>query len=71
MWLCHTNSANTFPMPTPRDFDVFKRLADLPSSSKKKAVEVAVDYSVPDVATYVVDARRVRGSAVLERLKLG
>ena len=22
MWLCHMNSGNTFPMPTPRDIDI-------------------------------------------------
>lgn len=69
IWLCHMNSGNTWPMPHRRGIDVFRRIPDYPvmRSGKpvKKVVELVVDYSVPNIAEFVVQVRRMRGSDVL------
>lgn len=70
IWLCHMNSGNTWPMPHRRDTEIFRRIPDYPvrPSGKpiKPVVELVVDYSVPNIAEYVVEVRRMRGSEVLE-----
>ena len=70
IWLCHMNSGNTWPMPHRRDTEIFRRIPDYPvrRSGKpiKTVVELVVDYSVPNIAEYVVEVRRMRGSEVLE-----
>ncbi|WNZ81617.1 DUF7002 family protein [Pseudomonas sp. P108] len=70
IWLCHMNSGNTWPMPHRRGTEIFRRIPDYPvkRSGKpiKTVVELVVDYSVPNIAEYVVDVRRMRGSEVLE-----
>lgn len=70
IWLCHMNSGNTWPMPHRRDTEIFRRIPDYPvrPSGKpiKPVVELVVDYSVPNIAEYVVAVRRMRGSEVLE-----
>lgn len=72
MWLCHMNSGNTFPMPFPRDETIFKRIDDYPVNRRnnptKNIVEVLVDYSVPDIASHVVEVWRMRGSARISRI---
>src|ERR1700739_1038563 len=72
IWLCHMNSGNTWPFPHLRDSSVFRRISDYPArrSGKpvKKVVELVVDYSVPDIANYVVEVRRMKGSDVLETI---
>ena len=63
LWLCHMNSSSTWPTPHTRGADVFQPISRYPAL--RPVVEVAVDYSVPSVADYVVAVRRMRGAAVL------
>ncbi|MFW3895257.1 DUF7002 family protein [Pseudomonas bharatica] len=69
IWLCHMNSGNTWPIPHRRGADVFRRIADYPvkPSGKpvKTVVELVVDYAVPNIAEYVLEVRRMKGSNVL------
>lgn len=69
IWLCHMNSGNTWPMPHRRGTDVFRRIPDYPvnrsGKPEKKVVELVVDYAVPNIADFVVEVRRMRGSEVL------
>ncbi|AKK65932.1 hypothetical protein QYY62_05445 [Xanthomonas campestris pv. campestris] len=68
-WLCHMNSGNTLPIPHWRDENTFKRIPDYPVNRVgrpvKDVVELVVDYSVPDIATHVVDVTRVKGDTKL------
>ncbi|MDF2792427.1 MAG: hypothetical protein K0S85_180 [Pseudomonas orientalis] len=70
IWLCHINSGNTWPIPHRRGADVFRRIADYPvkPSGKpvKTVVELVVDYAVPNIADYVLEVRRMKGSNVLD-----
>jgi hypothetical protein len=70
IWLCHMNSGNTFPMPTKRDLSVFKRIGDYPAkkdgSPAKNVLEIAVDYSIPDIGRHVVQVRRMRGAETIQ-----
>jgi hypothetical protein len=70
IWLCHMNSGNTWPIPHRRDRDIFRRISNYPvrpsGTPLKNVVELVVDYAVPDIADYVVEVRRMRGSEVLE-----
>ncbi len=75
VWLCRMNSGNTWPVPHKRGMSDFKRISDYPTKQKSGApatevVEVVVDYSIPDVAAYVIEVRRMKGNAVLEHLPL-
>ena len=75
VWLCPMNSGNTFPMPHARGFETFQRIADYPTkrdglSPQKEVVEVVVDYSVPDMAEFVREVRRIKGKDVLGTLPL-
>ncbi|CAI8794541.1 DUF4238 domain-containing protein [Pseudomonas chlororaphis] len=69
IWLCHMNSGNTWPIPHRRGMDVFRRIPDYPvkrsGNPVKKVVELVVDYAVPNIAEFVVQVRRMRGSEVL------
>lgn len=60
IWLCPMNSGCTKPMPHKRDEFTFSRIPDYPYNfwrSRRKrgerVVELAVDYSVPDIAEHV------------------
>ena len=60
VWLCPMNSGCTKPVPHPRDETIFARISDYPYDywrAKRKrrecAVELAVDYSVPDIHNHV------------------
>jgi len=74
VWLCHMNSGTTFPYPTKRGPDAFKRIADYPTRKSgapvKAVVEFVVDYSVPDIADHVVEVRRMKSREVLRQLDL-
>lgn len=75
VWLCRMNSGNTWPVPHPRGMDDFKRISDYPTKVRsgaphKEVVEVVVDYSIPDIAEYVVEVRRMQGRTVLGQLPL-
>ena len=69
IWLCHMNSGNTWPIPHRRGTEVFRRIEDYPvrpsGSPAKAVVELVVDYAVPNIAEYVVEVRRMKGSEVL------
>ncbi|KNZ33522.1 MAG: hypothetical protein AD742_06445 [Methylibium sp. NZG] len=72
-WLCHMNSGNTFPMPTPRGMASFKRIPEYPTKQRsaapaKPVVEVLIDNSIPDIARHVIDVRRMRGAVCLGKL---
>ncbi|WP_054079163.1 MULTISPECIES: DUF7002 family protein [Pseudomonas syringae group] len=73
IWLCHMNSGNTWPIPHRRDTEIFRRVPDYPVKRSgrpaKNVVELVVDYSVPDIADYVVEVRRMKGSEVLEVIR--
>lgn len=63
LWLCHMHSGNTRPAAQPRGIDTFQRIHAFPPF--KPVVEVAFDYSLPDVETYVVDVRRMQEKQAL------
>lgn len=69
IWLCHMNSGNTWPIPHRRGAEVFRRIPDYPvkpsGSPTKTVVELVVDYAVPNIAEYVVEVRRMKGSEVI------
>jgi hypothetical protein len=69
IWLCRMSSGNTWPMPHRRDTEIFRRIPDYPvkRSGKpvKDVVELVVEYAVPNIADYVVEVRRMKGSEVL------
>nr|WP_281718920.1 hypothetical protein [Pandoraea apista] len=74
VWLCPMNSGNTFPMPHPRSLETFQRLANYPikrsGAPEKEVVEVVTDYSVPDIAEFVIEVRRMQGANVLGTLPI-
>jgi Family of unknown function (DUF7002) len=59
--LCAINSGCTIPFPHNRGLDTFRRMADYPYASRKRnrdpIVELAVDYSVPDIRDFVIEVR--------------
>jgi hypothetical protein len=70
------NSGNTMPIPHPRDDSTFLRIADYPYDywrRKKRVrgeriVELAVDYSVPDLSQHVTRVVVMRGRVVEREL---
>jgi hypothetical protein len=75
IWLCPMNSGNTFPIPHFRGKDTFRRIEDYPVKSKggapaKEVVEVVADYSIADIAKYVVQVRRIQGETILGEFSL-
>lgn len=75
IWLCPMNSGCTKPIPHPRGKETFKRISDYPYGhwrAKRKrgerAVELAVDYAVPDIAAFVSRVSRMKGEEELEVL---
>lgn len=72
IWFCPINSGCTKPFPHPRDEQTFRRIPDYPYSNWRKrrkrgerVVELAVDYSVPDVATFTRRVLRMQGDQEL------
>jgi hypothetical protein len=72
IWLCPINSGCTKPFPHPRGKKTFQRISDYPYAEWKtkrkrgeRAVEVAVDYAVPDAAKFVTRVVRMKASAEL------
>lgn len=75
IWLCPMNSGCTKPIPHPRGIATFRRIADYPYAAYRakrkrgeRAVELAVDYAVPDIVKFVTKVVRMRGDTELEIL---
>lgn len=75
IWFCPMNSGCTKPFPHPRDENTFRRISDYPYANWRKrrapgerVVEIAVDYSVPDIARCVTRVIRMQGSRQLDTL---
>jgi hypothetical protein len=75
IWLCPMNSGCTKPFPHPRDENTFRRIPDYPyfhwrrrRPRGERVVELAVDYSVPDIARFVIRVMRMRGGHSLGTL---
>jgi uncharacterized protein DUF7002 len=69
IWLCPINSGTTKPFPHPRGKNTFSRISDYPYSAWRAkrprgeiVVELAVDYAVPDIATFVKRVVRMKGN---------
>lgn len=78
IWFCPINSGCTKPYPRPRDEKVFQRIGSYPYAhwrprrrKQDRVVELAVDYSVPDIADHVkrvvVKRRDVEIATLFER----
>lgn len=72
IWLCPINSGCTKPYPRNRDESVFARIDDYDYAGWRKrrrkgerAVELAVDYSVPDIRNHVKRVVVKRGDTVV------
>jgi hypothetical protein len=70
--LCPMNSGCTKPYPHPRDETTFRRIPEYPYAERRRrkprgerVVELAVDYSVPDIAKFVTGAMRMQGDQIL------
>jgi Family of unknown function (DUF7002) len=64
------NSGCTRPFAHPRGRDTFKPIAEFPFDQRRNrgsnaVVELAVQYSVPDVRDFVVDVKQMKGDVVL------
>lgn len=75
VWLCRMNSGNTFPVPHPRGLVDFKRIPDYPTKKLsgaplKEVVEIVIDYSIPDIAKFVIEVRRMKAKEIIETLSL-
>ena len=75
IWFCPMNSGNTWPVPHPRDESTFQRIPDYPydywrrkRKRGERVVELAVDYSVPDLRQHVTRVVVMRGTTVEEEL---
>jgi hypothetical protein len=55
------NSGCTIPFPHKRGLETFRRIAEYPYAARKRnrdpIVELAVDYSVPDIRDFVIEVR--------------
>lgn len=67
IWLCPINSGCARPFPQRRGAGTFRRIADYPYSHWRakrprgeRAVELAVDHAVPDIASQVTRVVRMR-----------
>ncbi len=77
IWLCPMNSGCTKPYPHPRDEQTFRRIPDYPYSHWRKRrrrgeriVELAIDYSIPNVASFVTRVLRMQRDRELGTLRL-
>lgn len=77
IWFCPMNSGSTKPYPHPRDEHTFERIPDYLYSYWRKrrqrgerVVELAIDYSVSDIADFVTRVIRMQGSQELGALTL-
>lgn len=75
IWFCPINSGCTKPMPAPRDLSTFLQITDYPYATWRKrrkrgerVVELAVEYSVPDVWRFVTRVTEMRGGTELSTI---
>jgi hypothetical protein len=75
IWLCPMNSGCTKPFPWPRDKTAFSRIPDYPylhwsnrRPKKDRVVELAVDYSIPDIVEHVRRVVVKKGSTIIGEL---
>ncbi|MGY8666257.1 hypothetical protein Q3C01_28450 [Bradyrhizobium sp. UFLA05-109] len=77
IWFCPINSGSTKPFPHPRGNTTFSRIPNYPYAMWKKekkrprgerVVELAIDYSVPDVKKFVRRVVRMKGNDDLQVL---
>jgi hypothetical protein len=75
IWFCPINSGCTKPVARERDEATFARIEDYPYAHWRKkrkrgerVVELAIDYSVPDLAKHVSRAATVKGTTELKVL---
>jgi hypothetical protein len=73
IWFRPMNSGCTKPFPHPRDESTFRRVPDYPydywrkrRASGERVVELAVDYSVPEVTQFVIRVIRMHGHRQLD-----
>lgn len=77
IWFCPMNSGCTKPYPHPRDEKTFQRISDYPYSywrsrrvRGERVVELAVDYSISDVAQFVTRVVQMQAGRELAALSL-
>jgi hypothetical protein len=72
--VCRMNSGSVFPYVQPRGVADFMTIADYPTKRSgaplKPVVEVVIDYAVPDIARFVLEVRRMKGSETLAPIPL-
>jgi hypothetical protein len=75
IWLCPMNSGCTKPYPHARGATTFQRIGNYPYAEWKtkrprgeRVVELAVDYSVPDIEKFVKRVVRMKGNNEIEVL---
>jgi hypothetical protein len=71
IFLSPMNSGCTRPFAHPRGRDTFRPIAEFPFRERRNrgsnaVVELAVQYSVPDIRDFVITRRRMKGDVVLE-----
>jgi hypothetical protein len=73
--LCHINSGSTIYTPQPRGADTFRTIDDYPFDKWKQkrgvkdaVVELVIDYSVPDIARFVLRVDERRGTNLVKRI---
>jgi len=77
IWFCPMNSGCTKPVPYPRNEHTFERIPDYDYAGRRpgrrrddRVVELAVDYSVPDIADFVTRVLQMQGRVEVEILPL-
>lgn len=75
IWLCPINSGCTQPMPRARDESIFSRIEAYPYGywrgrrrKQERVVELAVDYSVPDIGKHVRRVLVKKGVEVISEI---
>lgn len=73
IWLSPINSGATIGAPQPRDYDTFARIKEYDYAKQRlrreKAVELCIDYSLPDVMNYLTKAYVVKDTKLIQDLE--
>ena len=67
------NSGSTVYNPQPRGLDLFRPLNEFPYTDRKRygkraVAEICVDYSIPDLRSFVIRVERRSGTSILQTL---